>query len=699
MTLRLHSRVVSIVFAMVLACTSAAQAAPKALDFEQARHLLARTGFGASTQELDRFIGLSAEAAVDLLLAETATTPSRAMPDWVSDWKYPVNVIYYLGDTATDLFYTQRSVDLFELTDWWLAEMVQTPTPLTERMVLFWHDHFATSFSASDNAQWMADQNVFFRQNAVGNFAELASGVLRDPAVLQYLSNTENHKDAPNENLAREFLELFTLGEGRGYTELDVKDAARALTGHGTNWAGSPVYRFHPDLHDDGKKIIFGKRGRFDAPDLVDLVLNHPDFGPYIVEKLWLTFVSHAPDPVEVGRLAALWRAENFELQPLLREMFLSDAFWNRRNRATIVKSPVEVFVGTVRTLGLAVEDTDAVRWALEEMGQELFAPPNVAGWSGGTAWINTASILARAESLAHLSQWRAEPVLQPLVSTPDAYEAPALNDGFRVGTVIALEASKQDEGESFATYIHMFDVSYQADTWRSLTAWIEDRTDDPPSISIDVTDCEPACFASWPRAEWDGNLVSFSAEPDWFASYSDQLSPEDRQLMAQIIGLLPMMLEQTETQNIWDPNYHEPEYRDGIAGFDDVDQMLRTFADMSQPILGAPTGELLVAPSRLGLLGLGPDDTYLVSDDDAEKMMEMAMTNRFAAREPIGPALQHATHQAWLDALPGQGMESQKAVLALLPVLPDDARQEMVVGDVDALVRRLLLSPLYQLK
>jgi uncharacterized protein (DUF1800 family) len=243
-------------------------AAPASLTFEQARHLLARTGFGAAPHEISDLMGLSAQQAVDQILASVTPQPSRKMPVWVNDWKYPSNVIYPLGDTATDLFYTQRYHDLEELIAWWLAEMFETPSPFTERMVLFWHDHFATSFSASDNAQWIGQQNQFLRQNAVGRFEVLANGMLRDPAVLDFLSNTENHKDAPNENLGREFLELFTLGEGRGYTESDVKDVARALTGHGVNWTGSPEYKFHPDLHDDAKKVIFGQRGRFDADDL-----------------------------------------------------------------------------------------------------------------------------------------------------------------------------------------------------------------------------------------------------------------------------------------------------------------------------------------------------------------------------------------------------------------------------------------------
>lgn len=687
----------------LLACIGAScHAAPQELSLAQARHLLARTGFGASPTDIGRFMGMSANDAVDVILSEAMTEPSRPMPDWVDDWKYPANVIYYLGDTATDLFYTQRSIDLEELTTWWLAEMVQTPSPLTERMVLFWHDHFATSFSASDNAQWMGEQNAFFRRHALGDFAHLAHGVLMDPAVLNFLSNTENQKDSPNENLAREYFELFTLGEGRGYTEDDIKEAARALTGHGTNWAGSPDYKFHPDQHDNGKKVIFGHRGRFDAADLPALVMAHPDFGGYIVEKLWRTFISHEPAPEQVVALTATWRDHRFQIAPLLRAMLLTEDFWAQENRGTLVKSPVELFVGTVRTLGLSIDDMDAVRWALEEMGQELFVPPNVAGWTGGVAWINDASVLLRAESLAHLSTWRS-----PLVKMTTALEQPVepqrepnAKGDFRVGTVIVLEAGKQDNGDSFATYLHLFDVSYGDNTWRSLTFWIEDRVDEPPSISVKVTDCAPECFPQWPRAEWDEDMVSFSAQPDWFDDYRGTLSDEDITLMAQIIGHLPALLQETHQQNIWDPAYHEPEYRDEVAGFVEIDGLLNVLRNAATPILGPLTGQLMIAPSRQGLLGIGPADNYTMLEDEAEMMMAMSAEARKAHQPPITPPTHYPTHAAWLDALPGVGLESKRAEQVLLSTIPfgQSTRQEMRVGDADALIRRILLSPLYQL-
>ena len=502
--------------------------------------------------------------------------------------------------------------------------------------------------------------------------------------------------------MAREFLELFTLGEGRGYSEDDIKEAARALTGHGINWTGSPDYKFHPDQHDAGKKVIFGQRGRFDAADLTGLVINNPDFGPYIVEKLWKTFISHAPDPEVVDVLVDTWKDSDFALEPLMRAILLTDDFWETQNRGALVKTPAELFVGSIRSLGLNLESTDYVRWMMDEMGQQLFVPPNVAGWTGGTAWINDTSVLARAESLATLAEWRGpKPTWQGGLQQPH-FEAPELDHSdLRVGSIIILDALKQDDGQSAATYVQLFDVTFRDQTWRSMTVWVEHRTGEPPSIAFNVTDCEPTCFGSWPRAEWDPDIVGFSAQKDWFADYSAQLSDSDVGLMAQVIGHLPTAIQETETQNIWDLLYHEPEYRDDVASFEDVIALVTTLREQSAPILGESAGSLVLAPSRPGLLGLGPSDSYDMSEGDVDMMMNMSIDIREARTAPIIPPQHFDSHKSWLSAIPGDGFESDKAVRALLAVpLPiAGMRQEREVSDADALVRRILLSPLYQVK
>jgi len=377
------------------------------LTLAEARHLLQRTGFGAAPAEVAALIGQSRDQAVDGILAGLDREPVVPIPDWVQRWRYPYNEIEALGHTAANAFGQLRWAEMEEFRAWWLAEMIATPTPLRERMVLFWHNHFVTEFDKSECSQCLADQNRTLRRLATGNFRDLAAAMIRDPALIHYLDNQTSTAEAPNENLAREWFELFTLGEGRGYTEADVKAAARALTGHSIAEQGNLDFRFEAGVHDAGVKRIFGRSGRFGGDDLVTLALDNPEFGPFIVEKLWRTFVSDRPDPAEVARLAALWRAQEFEMVPLLRAIFLSDAFWAPENRGRLVKSPVELVVGTIRTLGLAVDDLAYLPQAIRRMGQDLFNAPNVAGWDGGTAWLSDTTALARIETLNRLLTWR----------------------------------------------------------------------------------------------------------------------------------------------------------------------------------------------------------------------------------------------------------------------------------------------------
>ncbi|MEL6960849.1 MAG: DUF1800 domain-containing protein, partial [Pseudomonadota bacterium] len=385
-----------------LSCASA-MAGPASMTADEARHLIARTGFGAAPHEVAALTGMSYADGVAQIMAGLTGETITPMPAWANGWAYPAEQIYALGQTEGELFFANRWLELQHLSGWWITEMATTPAPLQERLVLHWSDHFANSFDGHENPQWMAAQNQFLRENAAGDFATLAEGMLLDPSMLVYLDNVDNIAEAPNENLGREFLELFTLGEGRGYTQDDVRAAARMLTGYTINdMSGTPV-SFSAEDHDDGTKTLFGQSGRFDASDLVDLTLSHPDFGPYIVEGLWRAFISDTPDPDEVARLTALWQANDLDLAPLLEAMFLSDAFWDPANRGRLVKSPVEMVVGATRTLGLSHGSTAEVAWLVSDLDQTFFLPPNVGGWPQGSDWINDATATARVTALTYL--------------------------------------------------------------------------------------------------------------------------------------------------------------------------------------------------------------------------------------------------------------------------------------------------------
>jgi uncharacterized protein (DUF1800 family) len=225
--------------------------------------------------------------------------------------------------------------------------------------------------------------------------------VARDPAMIRYLDGNTSRRGKPNENFARELLELFTLGQNH-YTERDIKEAARAFTG----WSlepGSGQARFNPRLHDAGNKEFMGRRGNFNGDDILDIVLDLPRTAEHITEKLWREFVSDTPEAGEVRRLAMIFRANGYELRPLLEELFTARSFWSKDNRGVLVKSPVELIVGSLRVLELPVEDTRLLAAASSRLGQDLFDPPNVKGWPGGTAWISSNTLLVRGQLLERL--------------------------------------------------------------------------------------------------------------------------------------------------------------------------------------------------------------------------------------------------------------------------------------------------------
>ena len=300
-------------------------------------------------------------------------------------------------------FVQQQVREGLALRAWWAQEMVVTPSPLTERMTLFWHNHFVSGQPKVRVTRLMYRQNELLRAHALGNFGTLLHAIARDPAMVIYLDNAQNRKGSPNENFAREVMELFTLGEGR-YTEQDVKEAARAFTGWSID-RETGAYRFRPRLHDDGVKTVLGKSGPLDGDAVLDLLLAQPDTAVHIVTKLWREFVSPDPDPREVARIARRFREANYDVKSALTALLAADAFYLPANRGVLVKSPIELVVGTLRQFNLAPGEMLPFALAAAGMGQNLFAPPNVKGWPGGETWINTTTLLARKQFLDRLTR------------------------------------------------------------------------------------------------------------------------------------------------------------------------------------------------------------------------------------------------------------------------------------------------------
>lgn len=417
-----------------LCAASTVEAAP--LGEADARHLLERTGFGAPPALVETFAGLDRRQAVDRLLDGPQQGLSAAPPELA--YERPGG-LKKLDEADRKAVQRERVEEGLALRAWWLNEMIAAPTAqdaLRERMTLFWHNHFVSSQRKVKSGALMLRQNQLFRRLATGNFARLLHEVARDPAMLIYLDGASNRKDSPNENFAREVMELFTLGEGH-YAEQDIKEAARAFTG----WSFAPptgTFLWRPFQHDDGEKQVLGRRGRFDGDAVLDILLAQPATAEFIAGKLWREFVSPTPEPAEVRRIAAALRGAGYEMRAALRELLLSEAFWAAGNRSALVKAPVDIVAGTLRGEALRLPEQADRRLpvlALRNMGQDLFAPPNVRGWPGGEAWVDASSLLARKQFLERIGR---------LGETGRMRNA---GDGQRLDAVAALPARLQAPG------------------------------------------------------------------------------------------------------------------------------------------------------------------------------------------------------------------------------------------------------------
>lgn len=385
-------------FALFVQLSCAGPALARPMGEGDARHLLNRTGFGAPPASVAAYARLSREQAVDRILASARTAPTLAPPAQSFDNMARIRM---LGDEEKQAALREEFRRGAEMRAWWLHEMLTTPSPITERMTLFWHNHFVSSQQKVKSGKLMLDQNLLLRRHALGNFGDLLHAVAKDPAMLVYLDAAANRKGRPNENFAREVMELFTLGEGR-YGEADIKEAARAFTGWSID-RESGVYRWRPFLHDDGEKTVLGRRGNLDGDAVLDILLAQPVTAEFITAKLWREFVSPEPDVAQWKRVAQRFRDSRYDIREALRALLETPAFWAPENRGALVKSPVDLVVGAVRTLEMPVSDALPLAFAVRKLGQDLFAPPNVRGWPGGEAWIDSTTLLARKQFVERL--------------------------------------------------------------------------------------------------------------------------------------------------------------------------------------------------------------------------------------------------------------------------------------------------------
>lgn len=375
---------------------------PGQWDRVKLAHLLNRTGFGATPGEVDAWSNLTCAQAVDRLVDWESTPDPLVPPAWIND----VDSLLEKREEYRRLPEAERREkvkevqkelrrNLEDLRTWWLEAMWRTPRPLQEKLALFWHGHFATSAEKVKQPWFMWKQNQLFRENANGNFRKLLVEVARDPAMLIWLDGRQNKAGAPNENFARELMELFTLGEGH-YTEKDIQESARAFTG----WVAGGPKRKDSFLirmrHDNGTKTFMGQSGNFADTDIIDIILQQPQAARFMARKIWTFFAYENPEPEALDALSETFRKSNYELKPLLKQMLLSREFYSEKSMHTQVKSPVVWMIGTFKNLEVSKMPRLLPSMTLRLMGQDLFAPPSVKGWDGGRTWISTNTLLLR---------------------------------------------------------------------------------------------------------------------------------------------------------------------------------------------------------------------------------------------------------------------------------------------------------------
>lgn len=394
---------------------------PALYSLEDAAHLARRTSFGATAAEIRELQRLGPRDAVRKLL----DYPAAELADNPFD---PAEAAKNAG-----------GVRLAQLR--WLHELARSPYPLREKLTLFWSNHFVIGLDKVRHPGMIAQYLRVLRESGLGTFERLALEVARSPAMLRYLDNDRNKKGKPNENFARELLELFTVGIGQ-FTEADVRDAARAFTGWtyrggrgAADPAAEPAFRLDGRAHDDGEKTVLGRTGRLGGEDVVSIAARHPATANFVCAKLWRAFINDTPDPAGQAGLAAVWRDGGGDLRRVLSELLASDAFYSLANRRSIHKSPIDFVIGSLRALGPS-GPPDPRRYRalvdrLARMGQEPLYPPTVEGWKGGREWVNDTAILLRVQTAASLTlggaappEANAEDLMLALVGGRVPYEA-----------------------------------------------------------------------------------------------------------------------------------------------------------------------------------------------------------------------------------------------------------------------------------
>ena len=362
------------------------------------RHLFGRAGFGATPAQVDEAARKPLRKVVRQLFDDSeAVADLKVVEAEENESKKQLKGLFRDGQLDKDMLkerIRQNTEKVRDLNLQWLDRMATGKSALREKMALFWHGHFACR-TQGRNPLFMQQYANTLRQHALGRFGDLLMAVSKEPAMLQFLNNQQNRKNAPNENFAREVMELFTLGRGN-YSEHDIKEAARAFTG----WQFTPEgeFVFREKVHDEGEKTLFGKTGAFKGEDVVAMLLENKQTARFITAKIYRFFVNETEDKKRVDELAGQFYKSGYDIAGLMETIFTSDWFYATQNIGAHIKSPVELLAGLRHTLGLQFDQPQPQILVQRTLGQLLFYPPNVAGWPGGKNWIDSSSLLFRMQ-------------------------------------------------------------------------------------------------------------------------------------------------------------------------------------------------------------------------------------------------------------------------------------------------------------
>ena len=352
----------------------------------QVQHLYWRAGFLSAYDQIEKSIGETPKELFEQLIGLSSTYKEITIENpYQIDYK---QLKMASGEEKKAMRKMSRQA-IMELNNKWLDHMAITDGILRERMSLFWHNHLACS---SNNVNFLQSYLHTIRKNSLGNFGDMLHAISKEPAMLLYLNNQQNVKGRPNENFARELMELFTLGIGN-YSEDDIKNAARSFTGWGTRQG---KFFLRTKFHDDGIKTFFGETGPLEGEDVINILLKNKQTARHICTKIYAYFVNDKIDQDRVEKLATIFYDSNYEILPLIRSMFTSEWFYDDENIGAKIKSPIDLLIGLRRSMDIGFNNLQGQIFIERQLGQVLFYPPNVAGWPGGHDWIDSSSLMLR---------------------------------------------------------------------------------------------------------------------------------------------------------------------------------------------------------------------------------------------------------------------------------------------------------------